>query len=1018
MTETKKTVKKATDNKKASAKKKAKQGAVSGSKTKKATNPAQNAVRKSKTEFDEYKKKVEETDLDYTDFERSEERRQKAFRDYEQGQKVKDEIVIIISVLAAVIMILSYFNICGIIGKAVNCILFGFMGVFAYVFPFAFVAICSYQVFNKNKSVSGRNLFFCIMSLICICSIIHIFTIYDSVSFFGSFKEGFVEKRGGGFLGELLAWPLCHLFGKIAAIIIEIVLVLICFMMLSGKAILSIIKQTGKKEYDEYSRRRKESNERKQQQTYERNLELMEGKRREQQEKRPKVYAAGIGSSNSTVGQYIPKKRNNESFLERLKSDNFINTKETQIESVKKNTSKNNEVPICSDVSLNEIKEDKSGLDMVEIVGAAEENENIFEKEIYKSEMERKFGTSGISSDKVEHKFVPERTDYEDEPNYSEQDFVSEVFGNEGLNGEKNSVAAMTDINSEIKKQGNFGMRSDKAEKSLNSAVFARGDYKSVSDKSIESHSLMGKQEQHTASPADNAVSAGIVKKAPRVIKPYKFPPISLLKNASGGGKTNSASELRETARKLQDTLKSFGVNVTILNISCGPSVTRYELQPEQGVKVSKITSLADDIKLNLAASDIRIEAPIPGKAAIGIEVPNKSRQTVALGTLINSEEFKNSKSPISFAIGKDLGGQVIVENLKEMPHLLIAGATGSGKSVCINTLIMSIIYKSSPDDVKLILIDPKVVELSVYNGIPHLLIPVVTDPKKASGALNWAVMEMTDRYKKFAELGVREIEGYNKRVESMKEPEKTSSGEIYEKMPKIVIVIDELADLMMVAPGEVEDYICRIAQLARAAGIHLVIATQRPSVNVITGLIKANIPSRIAFSVSSQIDSRTILDVGGAEKLLGKGDMLMHTGAHPKLVRVQGAYVSDTEVMEVVDFLKQNNDNGYDEETSDKISKAMDSADNNIKGQSMTASDENDYDEHLYSAGMFIIQKEKASIGALQRQFKIGFNRAARIMDQLSEFGVVGPEEGTKPRQIIMSAEQFENFANENGLK
>ncbi len=1018
MTETKKTVRKTTDNKKASAKKIATKSSSSGAKQKNSTNSSKKSVRKPKTEFDEYKRKSDETDLDYTEFERSEERRQKAFKDYEQGQKVKDEIVIITSVLAAVIMILSYFNICGIIGKAVNCILFGFMGVFAYIFPFVFVAMSCYQVFNKNRAVSGKNLAFCIMSVICICSIIHIFTIYDDVSFFGSFKEGFVEKRGGGFLGEIMAWPLCHLFGKVAAVIIEIVLVLICFMMLSGKAVLSIIKQTGKKEYDEYSRKRKESNERKQLRTYERNLELMEEKSREQQERKPKVYAAGINSSNPTVGQYVPKKRNNESFLERLRSDSFTGTKDYKPENEKKCNSAENLKAVNTDNVSTDIKEDKSGLDMVEIVGCSQETESVFEKEIYKSEMERKFGSSANTSVNVEHRYVPERNDYDDEPNYSEEDFVSEVFGKESLTNDEKPDAAAKDVNSEIKKQGNFGMRSDKADKSLNSAVFARGDYKSIKDKPTESHSLMGKQEQHTATPADNAVSAGVVRKAPRVIKPYKFPPISLLKNGSGGGKTNSAAELRETARKLQDTLKSFGVNVTILNISCGPSVTRYELQPEQGVKVSKITSLADDIKLNLAASDIRIEAPIPGKAAIGIEVPNKSRQTVALGTLINSEEFKNSKSPISFAIGKDLGGQVVVENLKEMPHLLIAGATGSGKSVCINTLIMSIIYKSSPDDVKLILIDPKVVELSVYNGIPHLLIPVVTDPKKASGALNWAVMEMTDRYKKFAELGVREIEGYNKRIESMKEPEKSSSGEIYEKMPKIVIVIDELADLMMVAPGEVEDYICRIAQLARAAGIHLVIATQRPSVNVITGLIKANIPSRIAFSVSSQIDSRTILDVGGAEKLLGKGDMLMHTGAHPKLVRVQGAYVSDTEVMEVVDFLKQNNENGYDEETSDKISKAMDSADSSVKGQASSASDDNDYDEHLYSAGMFIIQKEKASIGALQRQFKIGFNRAARIMDQLSEFGVVGPEEGTKPRQIIMSAEQFENFAIENGLK
>ena len=382
--------------------------------------------------------------------------------------------------------------------------------------------------------------------------------------------------------------------------------------------------------------------------------------------------------------------------------------------------------------------------------------------------------------------------------------------------------------------------------------------------------------------------------------KQYQFPPLRLLTPPKSGANKNSAAQLRETAAKLQQILKDFGVNVTVTDVSCGPTVTRYELQPDHGVKVSKILALADDIKLNLAVADIRIEAPIPGKAAIGIEVPNKENSTVTLRELLASEEFDNHASNLAFAVGKDIGGKTIITDIAKMPHLLIAGATGSGKSVCINTLIMSLLYKASPEDVKLIMVDPKVVELSTYNGIPHLLIPVVTDPKKAAGALNWAVAEMTRRYQLFAEYQVRNLQGYNEKVKSIEMLEDENKPQ---KLPQIVIIVDELADLMMVAPGDVEDAICRLAQLARAAGIHLIIATQRPSVNVITGLIKANMPSRLAFAVSSGVDSRTILDMNGAEKLLGKGDMLFYPYGYPKPVRIQGAFVSDDEVSAVVDL-------------------------------------------------------------------------------------------------------------------
>ena len=502
-------------------------------------------------------------------------------------------------------------------------------------------------------------------------------------------------------------------------------------------------------------------------------------------------------------------------------------------------------------------------------------------------------------------------------------------------------------------------------------------------------------------------VAAAVAADEAKPKKAYHFPPMNLLKR---GNKTSGESDahLRETAMKLQQILQNFGVSVTVTNVSCGPAVTRYELQPEMGVKVSKIVGLTDDIKLNLAAADIRIEAPIPGKAAVGIEVPNKENSAVMLRDLLETAEFKNSQSKISFAAGKDIAGKVVVADIAKMPHLLIAGATGSGKSVCINTLIMSILYKASSEEVKLIMIDPKVVELSVYNGIPHLMIPVVTDPKKAAGALNWAVAEMMRRYQAFAEQNVRDMKGYNEKAASSP----AIDGEELKMMPQIVIIVDELADLMMVAPGDVEEAICRLAQLARAAGIHLVVATQRPSVNVITGLIKANMPSRIAFSVSSGVDSRTIIDMNGAEKLLGKGDMLFYPSGYQKPARVQGAFVTDKEVQSVVEYLKNHNgDADYDNEIVQHVNTSEIGT-----GQGLGAgSEENERDMYFTEAGRLIIDKDKASIGMLQRTFKIGFNRAARIMDQLCEAGVVGGEEGTKPRKVLMSKEEFEQYMGEN---
>lgn len=475
--------------------------------------------------------------------------------------------------------------------------------------------------------------------------------------------------------------------------------------------------------------------------------------------------------------------------------------------------------------------------------------------------------------------------------------------------------------------------------------------------------------------------------------KPYVFPPISLLGRDPGNSGGSGILEQQKNGRKLEMTLKSFGVEARVINVSAGPTVTRYEVSPSQGVKVSKIVNLADDIALNLAASGIRIEAPIPGKAAVGIEVPNKETKSVYLRTVLESDAFRKHPSKLAFALGEDITGNPIVTDIAKMPHLLIAGATGSGKSVCINTLITSILYKADPKEVKLLLVDPKVVELSVYNGIPHLLIPVVTDPKKASAALNWAVREMLERYNDFAACGVRDIKGFN----AMKE----EKGELEAKMPQIVIIIDELADLMMAAPGEVEDSICRLAQMARAAGMHLIIATQRPSVDVITGVIKANIPSRLAFAVSSGIDSRTILDMVGAEKLLGKGDMLFYPSGQAKPSRIQGAFVTDKEVEQIVDFLRKSSRPGYTQEMVDQITAVAKTA----SGLS------EETDEFFEQAVDLILEKEKASVSMLQRQFRIGYNRAARLMDELERRGLVGPEEGSKPRKVLITRAQWEEM-------
>ncbi|WP_223375921.1 DNA translocase FtsK [Schnuerera sp. xch1] len=496
-------------------------------------------------------------------------------------------------------------------------------------------------------------------------------------------------------------------------------------------------------------------------------------------------------------------------------------------------------------------------------------------------------------------------------------------------------------------------------------------------------------KEPHNKTSTDNEISIN----NKNVIPNYTLPSLDLLDDFEKNPNSNDRKGIINNAKKIEETMKNFGIDSKITQINKGPSITCYEIQPAPGVKVSKIVNLSNDLALSLAASDIRIVAPIPGKAAVGIEVPNKIKDNVGLKEILQSDEYLSLNSQLPLTLGKDISGKAIVSNIDKMPHLLIAGATGSGKSVCINTIIMSILFKSHPSDVKLLLIDPKVVELSIYNGIPHLLIPVVTETKKAASALSWAVDEMEKRYKLFAENNVRDIKSYNHKLNNDKN----------NKLPKIVIIIDELADLMMVAAQEIEDYICRLAQMARAAGIYLIIATQRPSVDVITGIIKANIPSRISFAVSSQVDSRTILDMPGAEKLLGKGDMLFYPSNLSKPIRIQGAFISDTEVKKVVDYLKEQNITEYNDEVIETIQNEID-INNFIE----------DGDKLLPDAISLVVSEGQASISLLQRKLKVGYARAARIVDQMEERGIVGGHEGSKPRKVLVSKEEVESIIKE----
>mgnify|MGYP004654206449 CR=1 FL=1 len=878
---------------------------------------------------------------------------------------IKSEVILIALFALCVFLFLCNFGIAGVMGNAISGVMFGIFGLTAYLIPVFLFMIIAFAMINSGNMIATRKIIAAVCLYLIVSMMCELFTKAPqeavSYDFKGIYEACSANRNGGGILGGSFAYLAYRFLGLTGTVLSLLVIAIIALIVITDKSFMKGVKSGSRK-------------------VYERSREDAAYRRERAQKRREEA-------------EELRKRREEERRLrEEQKEDQKILRMDKKVTGVMLDTSltaERHEEPVMRERD-----------DIHEI------NLSDFEEQLERPHTQ------------IEEEVVPEDTYQKPvvtQPVVTQSATAQPVITHEDPSG--GFDFSKIRINGAIEERQSDDISeivSPYEEEDIPAPVKPRPAAKLPKEDpfgiplTTDSQAQTGSTQNHASGQAPQGMTQGNPGNQPVRPREYQFPPISLLAKSMSRENKNAGNELRETAQRLQQTLQTFGVRVTITDISQGPAVTRYELQPEQGVKVSKIVGLADDIKLNLAATDIRIEAPIPGKAAIGIEVPNKENTAVGLRELLETDEFKKFPSNIAFAVGKDIAGRVVVSDIAKMPHMLIAGATGSGKSVCINTLIMSILYKADPSDVKLIMVDPKVVELSVYNGIPHLMIPVVTDPKKASAALQWGVAEMTDRYQKFADFNVRDLKGYNKKVEDMVA---RGDPQAPKKMPQIVIIVDELADLMMVCPGEVEESICRLAQLARAAGIHLIIATQRPSVDVITGLIKANMPSRIAFSVSSGVDSRTILDMNGAEKLLGKGDMLFYPQGYTKPVRVQGAFVSDKEVSDVVGFLKnQQLGNIYDSDIQEKM-ESMGAASRDGHGGSGGG---NERDQYFVDAAQFIIEKDKASIGMLQRVFKIGFNRAARIMDQLCEAGVVGEEEGTKPRKVLMSQEQFEQYIEE----
>ena len=940
-----------------------------------------------------------------------------------------DEAAIIITFAVSLFLFLSNLGLCGPSGAALKAVQLGLFGVVGYLFPIVLSFVVAFILSNIDNPHATLRMSSALFMLVFLSALLQLFTAggVQDMSLMDFYSEGAELGIGGGIVGGALAMVLHTIAGTVGAALILIVASFVCLIYTTGKPLARIIaKHSARAASHARDRAREDFSQ------VAESARLHREERRLAREEELRARRAGVDMQaiDLSAHQSLSEMSAGATASAEANAADQTTARQTAvpedpftIPALDDTAAYETALGAGADVKQPASVEPKLNTEptitgMGAILGPDENAANSVElplnvrhTPVTRDDRATMPGSPDIWDDQnLMDSYMDDEADVvqvDDELHSEAEDAMdAELHPLEDSDDTESAAAYAGDDEVSVGRNGVATIGRGDMEQGTRRIVASNGqvidaDVEPIKKK-IESQ-LDREKKENTPTDADNAKVQQEILEKKRPQKPYVIPPLSLLQKPARQD-FDTREEIRQNALTLQETLKSFGVNVTITNISIGPAVTRYELQPEIGVKVSKIVSLTNDIKMRLAAADIRIEAPIPGKSAVGIEVPNKHGATVYLGDVLGSSEFQGAKAKLAFGVGKDIAGKTIVTDIAKMPHLLIAGATGSGKSVCINTLIMSLLFKYKPEDVRMIMVDPKVVELSVYNGIPHLLIPVVTDPKKAASALNWAVAEMTDRYKKFAESGSRDLKGYNEKIMAVRNDPEIPEDQKPEKLPQIVIIIDELADLMMVSSQEVEDAICRIAQLARAAGMHLVIATQRPTVDVITGLIKANVPSRIAFAVSSGTDSRTIIDMNGAEKLLGKGDMLFFPQGIPKPVRVQGAFVSDQEVSDVVDFIKQEMG---EVEYSERIQQQVQAG----GGGEGSLGGAGNQDELFVEAGQLIIETEKASIGMLQRKFRIGFNRAARIMDQLADAGVVGPEEGTKPRKIIMTLAEFDEL-------
>ncbi len=905
-----------------------------------------------------------------------------------EDEGMMDEVISLIVIAISIVALISLFtDKIGIVGEVIGNVLRGLFGLGGYFLPFLVIAFCVWMLFSEERRGFKLKIGASVLFIVCMASFAHAIssTGQGTLTVSNLYSSG--AASNGGAVGGIIGGTMVKYFDKLGTYIILSVLIIVSIVLGTGMSFFGGVENAARYVGDT-GRRRDEKKQVKAEKAKakEEEKEIRQAEQAQKARKRKEVFNILMDKNEFDAGESGGFANGTErvSKQDEVKVEAFsdgVMPSDYMVRNIARHTgTAKPEMDIKDDDAQAMVEFNKErGIQCVISNGSFADEDELdtepAEFEMNSADNEPAFDLEEVSDEEIER----EGLNFNMEKEEPEEKMTIEMPEEEP--GEAEAEKAEEDeevITSGASKEGYM------PEKPMEEPTHISGD--------IIGGDILTEDEKRAVTGVDDT------KPQPKEIKvktDYKFPPISLLGKDPMSGIQQSKQEMLATAQKLEDTLRSFGVEAKVMQINQGPTVTRYELSPSHGVKVSKIVSLADDIALNLAASGIRIEAPIPGKAAVGIEVPNKEQQSVYLRTVLESDQFKNFPSKLAFALGQDIAGNAVVTDIAKMPHLLIAGATGSGKSVCINTLITSIIYKAKPDEVKLILIDPKVVELNVYNGIPHLMIPVVTDPKKAAGALNWAVREMLARYNLFAENLVRDINGYNAM--------KTEKGET-DLMPKIVIIIDELADLMMASPKEVEDSIQRLAQMARAAGIHLIIATQRPSVDVITGVIKANIPSRMAFAVSSGVDSRTILDMVGAEKLLGKGDMLFYPTGMSKPVRIQGAFVTDKEVESIVEFLKeQNKENEYNQSVIEEISSSV-----------KTGSDGGEKDEFFDAAIDLIVSKEKASVSMLQRQFRIGYNRAARLMDELEDAGIVGPEDGSKPRKVLIDRNDVEEYRGE----